>query len=115
MLFQQIVNIIFDTFIVIFNYFNNIFNCKNNKNNIIHSNIYFFLNDMSNKWKNNNINNIDLTCDILYLYNKYNTDKNTDKKMYYLQDKENMSQPIDEHMKYYTLGWYIYQNMENKS
>ena len=107
------IDIIFNIFINIFNYFNNlylyIFNyiCKNNEKNIIHNDIFIFLNNIANEWKNNNINDIDLATDILYIYNKYNINKKN------INNIKNNFQ--DEHMKYYILGWYIYQNLNNKS
>jgi hypothetical protein len=75
-------------------------------NNDLHNSICFFIKNLSNKWKYNNIEDIDLLCDILYLYNKYNkfNDNNNNIEIY--------SQ--DEYMKYYTLGWYIYQNINDR-
>lgn len=90
-------------------YMNNIYNVlkyfiKKNKNiheNTIHKNIYLFLHDISNQWKNNHIQNIDLLCDILNIYykNKCNNDN---------VEKRSSEENKETYLKYYTLGWYMY-------
>lgn len=67
--------------------------------------VYEYLNKILKQWKNNEIKDLDLICDIIYIYNKYN-----------LTNIEDVSNKIenDIHMKYYILGWYMYQNAEKK-
>lgn len=69
--------------------------------------IYEYLNKILKEWKNNEIKDLDLICDLIYIYNKYNL-KNID---YVLTDNKI---DTDMHMKYYILGWYMYQNSEKK-
>ena len=87
----------------IYIYYTNFFKKTNNVKNV-HSEIYLYLNDVTNKWNSNDINNIDLICDIVYIYNKYN---NSNKQTNIM----NESYIQDQDMKYYTLGWYMYQNI----
>ena len=96
-------------------YVNNIYNflkyftIKKNKNiqeNTIHENIYLFLHDISNQWKYNNIQNIDLLCDILNIYYKYNYNDNIEKTL--------VAENKETYFKYYVLGWYIYNHIEKK-
>ena len=87
----------------IYIYYTNFFKNKNNIKSV-HNEIYLYLNDITNKWNSNNINNIDLICDIVYIYNKYN---NSNKQT----NITNESYIQDQDIKYYTLGWYMYQNI----
>ena len=52
------------------------------------------------------IENINLLCDILCLYFKYKPQQIEIDSNKSVNDKE------DIHMRYYILGWYIYQNMK---
>jgi hypothetical protein len=98
-----------DTVLNFFNYFFK-YKIKNNINNDINIQIEFFLKEIYENWKNKNINDIDITYDILNLFIKYQKNNlniintNIDK----IEDKENND------MKYYTLGWYIYNCINNK-
>jgi hypothetical protein len=98
-----------DTVLNLFNYFFK-YKIKNNINNDINIQIEFFLKEIYENWKNKNINDIDITYDILNLFIKYQKNNlniintNIDK----IEDKENND------MKYYTLGWYIYNCINNK-
>ena len=91
------------------NYLKNIyplnFLCEKKNENDISKEVYYFLKNISKNWKNNEIKDLDLICDIIYIYNKYN-----------LTNIEDVSNKIenDIHMKYYILGWYMYQNAEKK-
>ena len=130
MIFKKIINdYITDTYIYFSNiiiyyikciyvYYTNFFKNTNNVKNI-HNEIYLYLNDITNKWNSNDIKNIDLICDIIYIYNKYKINLNKDIELSnhsldtkqeeyntYIQDKD---------MKYYTLGWYMYQNVLSKN
>jgi hypothetical protein len=133
MIFKQIINdYITDTYIyfsnIIIYYIKNIYsyyiNFFKNKNNIksVHNEIYLYLNDITNKWNSNNIKNIDLICDIIYIYNKYNINLkslNKDIELYNqsvnTKQEENNTDIQDQDMKYYTLGWYMYQNILSKN
>ena len=93
---------------------------KNNNKMVLHNNIYTFFKNLSNKWKYNNINDINLICDILYLYNKYNKPYSNNLNIFYnninnINENRNTEDMniLDEHMKYYILGWYMYQNIYN--
>ena len=89
--------------------YNNIFHIHSNNVKInTHDNIYKFLNDITNKWKNNNINNIELGSEIINLYNKYSDN------IIMNDNKNDNKDEIEIHMKYYSLGWYIYQMINNK-
>lgn len=114
------------------NIFSNIFNyfiLKNkikNTNENIYIQIEFFLKEIYENWKNKNINNTDITYDILNLFIKYNKNnfinKIEDKFVHkvdegpaHLAERSDSSRILDDtDMKYYTLGWYIYQCIENK-
>ena len=102
---NEYINYTYIYFLNIIIYYRNFFK-NTNKFKSIHSEIYLFLNDTTNKWNSNDINNIDLICDIVYIYNKYNnSNKHTNSiNESYVQDQE-------QDMKYYTLGWYMYQNI----
>jgi len=125
MIFKQIINdYITDTYIYFSNIINYYINFFKNKNNIksVHNEIYLYLNDITNKWNSNNIKNIDLICDIIYIYNKYNINLkslNKDIELYNqsvnTKQEENNSDIQDQDMKYYTLGWYMYQNILSKN
>ena len=78
-------------------YFFNKNNNINKKN--VNDSIHNYLIDLSKEFKNNKIKDIELLSDILYLYYKYNNK--------YISENENEN--ID--MKYYILGWYIYQTI----
>ena len=105
---------IFSIFSIVFDYFksfkiikrfnNNTNNINKNINMNVNNQIENFLKELHEDWKNKNINNIDMTYDILNLFIKYNLDKN----LIHNENNENND------MKYYTLGWYIYQCIENK-
>jgi hypothetical protein len=133
MLFKQIINdYITDTYIYfsniiiyyiknIYSYYTNFFKNTNNVKNI-NNEIYLYLNDITNKWNSNNIKNIDLICDIIYIYNKYNINLNSLNKDIELynqsvntKQEENNTDIQDQDMKYYTLGWYMYQNILSKN
>lgn len=81
-------------------------------------NIKNFLLDILNKWEKKNIVNNELYYDILFLFLKYRRD-NTNQKTFeeitnpveFLSNRENST---NNHMKYYILGWYIYENLLNK-
>lgn len=90
--------------------YNKIKHFINLKNNNIHNNIYLYLNETTNKWKNNKIDNIELISDILLLYNKYNIIPQLNDVNNYKNENNNEN---DKHMKYYILGWYMYQNLKN--
>jgi hypothetical protein len=90
--------------------YNKIKHFTNLKNNNIHNNIYLYLNETTNKWKNNKIDNIELVSDILLLYNKYNIIPQLNDVNNYKNENKNEN---DKHMKYYILGWYMYQNLKN--
>jgi len=85
-------------------YLDNIYNffkyltIKKTQENTIHENIYLFLYDLSNQWKHNKIQNLDLICDILNIYHKNKCSFN------YIEKKET-------YFKYYILGWYMYQHI----
>jgi hypothetical protein len=133
MIFKQIINdYITDTYIYFSNiiiyyikyiclYYKNFFKNTNNVKNI-NNEIYLYLNDITNKWNSNNIKNIDLICDIIYIYNKYNINLNSLNKDIELynqsvntKQEENNTDIQDQDMKYYTLGWYMYQNILSKN
>ena len=110
MSFSYIIKYIFN---IISKFYNDIIIYKNNlnykKENNINKNIYLFLNDITNKWKDDNINDMNLLSDILSMYNKY--DKSYKPLLFdkdIINDKDN--QNIN--MKYYILGWYIYQTID---
>lgn len=113
---QYICNIFFYFNIVIY-YIKNIYNCitvffKNlnkNSNKNIHNEIYLYLNDIANKWNSNDIKNINLISDIVYIYNKYNNNSNFLNNVNSICKNDTEIQ--DQDMKYYTLGWYMYQNI----
>lgn len=86
--------------------YNNIKYYINLKNNNIHNNIYLYLNEITNKWKYNKIDNIELVSDILLLYNKYNNTQ----KLNGIKEENIHNENND--MKYYILGWYMYQNIK---
>jgi hypothetical protein len=104
---------IFSIFSIVFDYFKSFyyFNRFNNNTNNINKNMNLnnqienFLKELHEDWKNKNIKNIDMTYDILNLFIKY---KNLDTNLIYNENNENKD------MKYYTLGWYIHQCIENK-
>lgn len=78
---------------------NNILKKNNNTSKDI---IYEYLNKILKEWKNNEIKDLDLICDLIYIYNKYN-----------LTNEDISNNQIENiHMKYYILGWYMYQNVE---
>ena len=132
MIFKQIINdYITDTYIYFSNiiiyyikcislYYINFFKNTNNVKNI-NNEIYLYLNDITNKWNSNNIKNIDLICDIIYIYNKYNINLNSLNKDIELYNQsvntkqEENTDIQDQDMKYYTLGWYMYQNILSKN
>ena len=72
----------------------------------IHNQVDLFLTDINELWKTNKIENINLLCDILCLYFKYKPQQIEIDSNKSFNDKE------DIHMRYYILGWYIYQNMK---
>ena len=105
----------------IYNYYTNFFKNTNKVKNI-NNEIYLYLNDITNKWNSNNIKNIDLICDIIYIYNKYKINLNSLNKDIELynqsvntKQEENNTDIQDQDMKYYTLGWYMYQNILSKN
>lgn len=103
-LFINVINIFCKFYFYFYNIYLYIFDFVNYKNkNKIQEDVYLFLKEISIKFKNNNIDNIDLLCDILYIHNKY-----------MLNCGNNIKKNLDEDMKYYILGWYIYQNLNNK-
>ena len=86
------------------------FTIKKNKNvheNTIHENIYIFLHDVSKQWKHNDIQNIDLLCDILNIYYK--------NKCNYNVDPTSVAENKETYLKYYILGWYMYHYIEKNS
>ena len=86
------------------------FTIKKNKNiqeNTIHENIYLFLHDISKQWKHNDIQDIDLLCDILNIYYKNKCNYN-DNIVPTCENKET-------YLKYYMLGWYMYHYIETNS
>jgi hypothetical protein len=103
------------------------FTIKKNKNiqeNTIHENIYLFLHDISKQWKHNDIQDIDLLCDILNIYykNKCNYNDNiepTVKKVGGSLDVALATDPQvsnkETYLKYYMLGWYMYHHIEKNS
>lgn len=101
---------VFDNLIKSLKNFLNI-NTKKSKNININSDINIqielFLKELYENWKNKNINNIDITYDILNLFLKYKKDN-----LIHINNDNNNENNND--MKYYTLGWYIYQCIENK-
>ena len=99
-------NIIHELYIKMYN---NVFHIDSNNVKInTHDDIYKFLNYITNKWKNNNINNIELGSEIINLYNKYSDN------IIMKDNKDDNKDETELHMKYYSLGWYIYQMINNK-
>jgi|688.fasta_scaffold468373_1 hypothetical protein len=118
-IYKKIVSVSKDIYLYFNNYKLNKLNKLNKKNkkkqtvNNKKDSVYFFLNSIKNKWKKNKLYDMELYNDILILYYKYNMNNNSDINL----NKE-ISKNIEEqntHMKYYILGWYIYQQMENKN
>jgi hypothetical protein len=68
-----------------------------------HKDIHLFLLNIADKWNNNTIDNVELGSDIIYLFNRY-SDKQ--KREINVQDND---------MKYYMLGWYIYQTINDNT
>lgn len=98
---------IYNYIIVFFKNSNKNLNKNSNKN--IHNEIYLYLNDIAHKWKSNDIKNINLISDIVYIYNKYNDNSN-----FLINSNsicKNYNDIQEQDMKYYTLGWYMYQNI----
>jgi hypothetical protein len=101
------------SFIKIFflNFFNFIFlnfcniSFKKEEKNI-HNQVDLFLTDINELWKTNKIENINLLCDILCLYFKYKP------QQIEIDSNKSVNDKQDIHMRYYILGWYIYQNMK---
>ena len=114
-----IFNVIFDYFKYL-KYFKiiKLFDTNNINENNINIQIENFLKEIHENWKNKRIINIDMTCDILNLFIKYKKNSinnliNENKDNLINENKDNL---INENkdIKYYTLGWYMYQCIENK-
>ena len=75
----------------------------------INSQISQFYYKIHNEWNDKKLNNIDLLCDMLILYNKHNKNHVSDIN---INDSENNSENNSDdnnYMKYYITGWYIHQ------
>ena len=94
------------------NYLKNIYPlnlCEKKNENDISKEVYYFLKNISKNWKNNEIKDLELICDILYIFNKHNLNETSNKNI------DNLNNVDDLHMKYYILGWYMFQNIDKKS